>query len=142
MGFFSNLFGGRDSKSKGASNPAPQPPPAAPEPAPESITWPELTPAEFQARVASGGVVVLDVRTAGEHEMRRIDGSRLLPVQVLPQRIGELDPSATYLVHCEHGMRSTDACYFLKMRGFLHIFELAGGLASYTGPTVRGPVAR
>lgn len=90
--------------------------------------------------IEKGGVVVLDVRLPAEHETRRIEGSKLIPVQALRQRLGELDRGATYLVHCEHGMRSTDACAFLASAGFRNLHEMAGGLSAYAGPTVRGPV--
>ncbi|MBI3818723.1 MAG: rhodanese-like domain-containing protein [Planctomycetes bacterium] len=139
MGLFSKWFGGaRDAKPPETlqSNPAPEPEPAVPEVPP----WKELTPAESRERIEAGGIVVLDVRTPREFESRRIDGARLIPVQQLTQRIGELDRDAIYLVHCEHGMRSADACYYLSMTGFKNIYEMAGGIAQYTGPTVRGPV--
>lgn len=114
-------------------------PPPPDEPAPQ---WPELSPAECEERIRAGGVVVLDVRTPPEHETRRIDGSKLMPVQILQMSMAQLQKDAVYIVHCEHGMRSTDACYLLKRAGFPNVYEMAGGLANYTGATVRGPVAR
>ena len=143
MGFFKKLF---SAKPPAAASPdrAPQAPPEAePEPEfsldPANLPWKELSPAESQQKIAAGEVTVLDVRMPQEHAQRRIAGARLIPVQALRQRIGELDPNATYLVHCEHGMRSTDACAILAHAGFRNLFEMAGGLASYAGPTERGP---
>lgn len=136
MGFLSKLFGG-------GSAPEPRrdarPPEPAPAPAP---AWKELTPEECRQRIDAGGVVVLDVRMPMEHQSRRIRGSRLIPVQQLAFRISELDPKAVYVVHCEHGMRSTDACYFLTQSGFENVFEMGGGLASYAGPTDSGPLEK
>jgi rhodanese-related sulfurtransferase len=132
MGFFSRLFGGGESSKPER---APEPPPA-PEP-----KWPEISPDECRKRIEAGGVVVLDVRMPMEHTSRRIRGSKLLPVQQLAMRMGELDPKAIYIVHCEHGMRSTDACYLLKQSGFADVSEMAGGLAAYSGPTDSGPIA-
>jgi rhodanese-related sulfurtransferase len=134
VGLFSKLFGKGD-----AERPKPAAAPAPP-PERELPPWPEISPAECQERIRAGGVVVLDVRMPQEHEMRRIAGSKLVPVQALRQRIGELDPAATYIVHCEHGMRSADACAFLQHAGFKNLYEMAGGLSAYTGPTERGPV--
>lgn len=137
MGLFSKWFGGSE-KQKG---PTPVPAAAAPAPPPEEeIRWKELSPALCQQKIAEGGVVVLDVRMPQEHESRRIDGSKLIPVQALRQRMGELDRETTYIVHCEHGMRSADACFLLTTMGFINIYEMEGGLASYVGPTVRGLV--
>jgi rhodanese-related sulfurtransferase len=140
VGFLSKWFGK-------TPEPKPQPSPAAAPVEPEieldelRLPWTELSPAECAERIAQGGLVVLDVRMKQEHESRRIPGSKLVPVQVLRQRLDELDKEATYLVHCEHGMRSTDACAFLYKAGFRKLFEMAGGLSVYTGPTERGPVA-
>ena|SRR5262245_51783181 len=131
MGLFSKLFGGSN---------APERRPSAPEPAPEPApAWKELSPDECRQRIESGGVVVLDVRMPMEHQSRRIKGARLIPVQQLAMRMGELDKAATYVVHCEHGMRSTDACYLLTQSGFPNVFEMGGGLAMYQGPTESGP---
>lgn len=138
MGLLDKLFGG-SSKPKPPA-PAPAEPAKAPEPPAQEIRWPELTPEQCRQRIEAGGVVVLDVRTRHEHENRRIPGSVLMPVQVLASRFEELDPQAEYIVHCEHGMRSTDASYFLVMKGFARVSEMAGGLSMYQGPTERGPV--
>jgi rhodanese-related sulfurtransferase len=131
MGFLKKLFRGSD------RSPAPSPPA---EPEPPSPKWKELSPEECRQRIEAGGLVVLDVRMPQEHQARRIRGAKLLPVQQLAMRMGELDPSATYVVHCEHGMRSTDACYLLTQSGFPNVFEMAGGLSMYTGPTESGPI--
>lgn len=143
MGLFSKWFG-----RPAAPRRAPEPGPAAtpePEPEPEidpaALPWRELSPSDCAERIRAGDVIVLDVRMKAEHESRRIPGSKLIPVQVLRHRLDELDRGAAYLVHCEHGMRSTDACAILYKAGFRNLFEMAGGLAMYTGPTERGPVA-
>src|SRR5262249_58836267 len=108
-------------------------------PAPAAPAWKELSPEECRQRIESGDVVVLDVRMPMEHQSRRIQGSKLIPVQQLAVRMEELDKAATYVVHCEHGMRSTDACYLLTQSGFPNVFEMGGGLAMYQGPTESGP---
>ncbi|HKD99836.1 MAG TPA: rhodanese-like domain-containing protein [Planctomycetota bacterium] len=130
MGIFSKLFGrGEERRAE----------PAAETPAPPEPKWPEISPEDCRKRIEAGGVVVLDVRMPQEHQGRRIRGSKLIPVQQLAMRMGELDPKASYIVHCEHGMRSTDACYLLKQSGFEDVTEMAGGLAAYAGPTDSGP---
>lgn len=140
MGFFSNLFGRKPAQQTDAKAPAASAPTPQPEPEPETPPWKELSPEECASRIQAGGVVVLDVRMPQEHVTRRIEGSVLIPVQQLRQRMGELDKNATYIVHCEHGMRSTDACYFLGMAGFKNLYEMSGGLSMYSGPTTRGPI--
>ncbi|MFN0207283.1 MAG: rhodanese-like domain-containing protein [Planctomycetota bacterium] len=136
MGFLSRLFGSSKPEK------TPTPPPAPPPPEEPDPVWPEISPADCVKMISDGGIVVLDVRTQPEYESRRIDGSVLAPVQTLHRVIDKLDKNATYLVHCEHGMRSADACYMLKRAGFANVSEMAGGLAVYNGPTTRGPIAK
>lgn len=79
------------------------------------------------------GIVALDVRTEPEHRSHRLAGALLIPVQELERRLGELDPDADYLVHCEHGMRSLGACELLSHYGFRRLRNLRGGLAGWAG---------
>lgn len=76
-------------------------------------------------------IQVLDVRTEAEYRMHRIPGALLLPVHEIEDRHGELDPEATYLVACEHGMRSAATCEFLAAIGFQNLINLAGGMAQW-----------
>ncbi len=74
---------------------------------------------------------ILDVRTEPEYQSYRLQGSKLIPVQELQQRVEELDPNLAYLVHCEHGMRSVAACEFLASLGFKDLRNLSGGMAQW-----------
>lgn len=76
--------------------------------------------------------VILDVRTEYEYRLYRLPGSLLIPVQELEARLDELDRQQSYLVHCEHGMRSLGACELLSHHGFARLANLRGGLASWT----------
>lgn len=76
---------------------------------------------------------VLDVRTDAEHQMYRLPGSVLLPVQELARRHEELDKSAKWLVYCEHGRRSLFACEILQQAGFENLTNLRGGIAHWIG---------
>jgi rhodanese-related sulfurtransferase len=102
----------------------------------------DLTPAEARkALLEDPELVVLDVRTEPEYRMHRIDGATLLPVQELPQRIGELDPGRRYVVTCEHGVRSRMACSLMGQHGFGDIRNVVGGMARWVGeglPVTRG----
>ncbi|MDA0373552.1 MAG: rhodanese-like domain-containing protein [Planctomycetota bacterium] len=106
------------------------------------MDYADLSPAEAkQAIVDDPEMIVLDVRTEPEHRMHRIDGAILVPVQELPQRIGELDPARRYVVTCEHGVRSRMACSLLVQSGFRDLRNVVGGMARWVGeglPIVRG----
>jgi len=77
-------------------------------------------------------VTILDVRTPQEWEIARIEGSTLIPLQELPDRMNELDPAATMAVLCHHGPRSFQAVRFLRQMGFARARNLAGGLEAWS----------
>jgi len=81
---------------------------------------------EAKQRVAAGAHW-LDVRFADEHRGQVIPDSINIPLNQLRQRLGELDPSATYIVYSDSGERSSTAAYLLSQSG-LDAYLLEGGL--------------
>jgi adenylyltransferase/sulfurtransferase len=77
-------------------------------------------------------VTILDVRNPQEWEIARIQGARLIPLPELQDRLGELDPAATLVVHCHHGPRSSRAVNFLRQMGFARAINLAGGIDAWS----------
>ena len=77
-----------------------------------------------------GESVVLDCRTPEEHATAKIAGAILLPMQELPERIGELEVwrGKQIFVHCHHGVRSAQAIGFLRGLGFTRLENLSGGI--------------
>lgn len=97
------------------------------------------TPEEVAALRAGGeGIVLLDVRTPDEYEMRRIPGAVLLPVQEITGRWRELDPRQPTICLCEHGIRSERAADFLARKGFAAVATMRGGMSLWTGQTEEG----
>jgi rhodanese-related sulfurtransferase len=100
------------------------------------------TPLEIDAREAKrllwdahpGEMLLLDCRTPEEHATARIAGSLLLPMQELPERIGELEAWRTrpIIVHCHHGVRSLRVTHWLRERGFTHVSSLRGGIDAWS----------
>ena len=76
---------------------------------------------------SSEDVQLVDVRNAWEHELTRLEGSRLVPLSSLPQRVNELDRDREVIVYCHHGQRSYMAARFLQDQG-LKARSLAGGI--------------
>jgi len=76
-------------------------------------------------------VVVLDVRTPEEFTgpLGHLKGAELLPVQELPQRVGELQKyrDKKILVICRSGGRSSRATRFLADKGF-NVINVEGGM--------------
>src|SRR4029078_7456716 len=95
---------------------------------------------ELYRKLAFGDpLVVVDVRAESEYAPGHIPGSLLVPLHELESRLGEIPPPSTpTAVVCEHGIRSISACGFLCEHGFRPLFNLAGGLATWPGPTVAG----
>ncbi|HVT59072.1 MAG TPA: molybdopterin-synthase adenylyltransferase MoeB [Thermoanaerobaculia bacterium] len=99
-----------------------------------------VAPADLQRWLEEGReVTVLDVRSPQEHAICRIEGAQLIPLQELPQRLGELDPEGSYVVHCHHGPRSTSAVELMQRMGYAGARNLAGGIDAWSAevdPTV------
>lgn len=93
----------------------------------------ELNPTELKALLDAGHeVVVLDVRTPMERSIGAIEGSTLIPIQELMQRLGELDKSAEIVAYCHSGLRSRKALDFLRQQGFERVKHLAGGIDAWS----------
>lgn len=78
---------------------------------------------------------VVDVRSPEEFASGHLEGAVNLNVEdpAFADLIGELDPAGTYLVYCHSGNRSAVATAQLRDAGFEHVFELDGGITSWSG---------
>jgi rhodanese-related sulfurtransferase len=95
---------------------------------------------DLQELLAKGETpTIVDVRTEGETRARRIPGARLIPLHEFEDRIEELLalPGPLY-VHCEHGVRSVDACLLLKWQGRDDVVNVVEGLCAWRGTTESG----
>lgn len=91
----------------------------------------EITPDVLKARIDAGEApAILDVREAWEHEIGALPGARLIPMDDLPFRADELDPSRDIVVYCHHGVRSAAAVEWLRQLGFPAI-NLRGGIDAW-----------
>lgn len=87
----------------------------------------------------NGAVTIVDVREPFEYEIARIEGSKLIPLGELHDRLVELDRDCYTVVHCHSGMRSAQAVRLLRRAGFTNVFNLEGGIADWSeeiDPTV------
>jgi adenylyltransferase/sulfurtransferase len=93
----------------------------------------EIAAAELKRRLDSGeDLRVLDVREPHEWAIARIEGARLVPLGSLSERLNELDPAATWVVHCRSGVRSAKAIAQLRKAGFPRLLNLRGGILSWS----------
>ncbi len=92
-----------------------------------------LTASGLKGRLDAGDrPVLLDVREPWEFELARIEGSRLIPMARLEERLTELDPEAETVVICHHGNRSSYVTRALRRAGFEKVLNLEGGLDAYS----------
>lgn len=95
-----------------------------------------VSPDEARRLLAAGPVTILDVRTPQEFtRLGHLAGARLLPVDLIASALATLpDDGTPVLVCCEHGVRSAFAADVLVTAGVAPVFDLAGGMAVWTGP--------
>ena len=90
---------------------------------------PQLTTVLAQERLLEGAIL-LDVRNPDEREAGFAPDSAFLPLPELPERIGELDPTAEYVVVCKLGGRSQSACELMAAAG-IAVSNLDGGMKAW-----------
>lgn len=93
----------------------------------------EITPAELKEylAVAEPRPLLLDVREPHEWAICHIEGSRLIPMNQIPEASAELDPEQETIVICHHGARSARVAMYLKQIGFSKVLNLEGGIDAW-----------
>ena len=98
----------------------------------ERITAPALAEWLAGSRDDIGGApVVVDVRTAAEHAGGHLPGSLNIPLTHLQERIAEIPPGRSVVVHCEGGYRSAIAASLLQHLGRSDARDLVGGFKAW-----------
>jgi molybdopterin/thiamine biosynthesis adenylyltransferase/rhodanese-related sulfurtransferase len=95
----------------------------------------QCSAAEYAARRDAGeAMTLLDVRTVGEVETARIEGSIWIPLADLETRMAELDGfrDRPIIVHCHHGGRSMKAARLLIEIGFTTVENFDGGIEAWS----------
>lgn len=82
------------------------------------------------AGLLAEGVRVIDVREPAEFEQARLDGSELIPLGSVPQRVDEFRGDSPTYVICRSGGRSMQACKFLAEEG-VDVVNVSGGLMAW-----------
>ncbi|MCC9643445.1 rhodanese [Rhodopirellula sp. JC740] len=95
----------------------------------------EITVQDLEAlRSRDASFVLLDVRETEEYQTARIEGSKLLPMSEIQQRLPELEEHRNdhIVVQCHHGGRSMQVTQFLRAQGFDNAQNLAGGIDQWS----------
>ncbi|MGX5696629.1 ThiF family adenylyltransferase [Agromyces soli] len=100
---------------------------------PDASTAP-ISAAELLHRLRAGEAIrLLDVREPAEAQLRRIDGSTLLPLGELLDGAEPPAGEGPIVVYCELGMRSARAARALAARGHAAVVSLDGGIDRFAG---------
>jgi rhodanese-related sulfurtransferase len=85
-----------------------------------------------------GGAELIDVRTYPEFAAGHLEGAQLFDLMEpdWADRIEGLDREKPYLVYCRSGSRSYHAGLHMQDAGFREVYNLAGGIISWTGVIV------
>jgi rhodanese-related sulfurtransferase len=88
------------------------------------------TPQQVAALVAAGGVQLVDVRAAHEHEAGHIAGSRWIQLTELPAQVDTIDRHLPVIFYCYSGARSGMAAEALLQAGF-DAHNMTGGMLEW-----------
>jgi adenylyltransferase/sulfurtransferase len=92
----------------------------------------ELTPGEVRAwRERGEPFQLLDVREPEEAAVAAIDGSVLVPLGTLAERLQDVDRTRPVVVYCRSGNRSARAVALLRGAGLNRTYNLAGGILAW-----------
>lgn len=93
----------------------------------------DLNPADFQTKAQEAGVILLDVRTAGEFAAGHLEGAINIDVEgmTFEGEIASLDNTKTYAIYCQSGRRSRIAVETMNKAGFTKLFNLDEGIGSW-----------
>ncbi len=92
----------------------------------------EVTAKELKEELDQGlDPFILDVRNPVEYEISRIEGSHLIPLDQLLNRLNELDSARDIVAHCRSGARSAKAIEMLQEAGFRKLRNLKGGVLAW-----------
>ena len=97
------------------------------------MTVKQLSATELKDKIQQNDkLFLLDVREPHEYKYAKIANSILIPLNQIPQRLGELDLDQEIVVICHHGIRSQQAAGYLVQSGFKNITNLKDGIDAWS----------
>ncbi len=99
----------------------------------ELVTSPGVTVQEVKEKLdRNGDVIVLDVREDWEWDIAHLEGALPIPMNDVPNRLQELDPTKEIVVYCHTGRRSDTVANFLIREGYTQTVNMLGGIRAWT----------
>lgn len=87
---------------------------------------------EAQQLIESGNVELIDVRQPAEYAMGHIHGAKLIPVDALFERMGDVADDRDVVFYCAVGVRSALACEIGAAMGLTRCHNVEGGFDAWT----------
>lgn len=99
----------------------------------ESQNIKKMSATDFQQKVAES-TQIIDVRSSGEYGDGHLANSLNINVNDadFKEKIAKLDKNKQVCVYCQKGMRSAKAAGMMAEMGFKEIYDLTGGIESWT----------
>ena len=92
----------------------------------------EIAPADVKKMMDNReDFILLDVRELWEHETAHIEGSTLIPLNDLPDRLARLPKDKLIVTQCHHGSRSLSAARYLRSYGY-NAKSMKGGIEEWS----------
>jgi rhodanese-related sulfurtransferase len=91
---------------------------------------PEVSVAELAELLATGPVVLIDVRQPEEFAEARVPAASLIPLTEIPVRLDQVPEGERVYLICRSGGRSLNAAQFLAERG-RDVVNVAGGTLAW-----------
>ncbi len=82
--------------------------------------------------------IIIDVREVDEYEDGHLPGVPLIPMNVIPTMVDQLDQSKSYLLICRSGRRSQNTALYMKEQGFANVRNYEGGMLDWDGELTFG----
>jgi rhodanese-related sulfurtransferase len=80
--------------------------------------------------------LLLDVREPWEVQTARISlpgvATLAIPMNEIPARLAEIDPSQSIVCICHHGARSAQVVALLLRQGYTDVYNLSGGVDAWS----------
>jgi thioredoxin len=96
-------------------------------------SYQELAASEAMSLIRTRDPLIIDVRTPGEYYAGHLEGARLIPLQQLQERVGEIagEKGRDILLYCRSGNRSTVAAEILGRAGFKKLYNIRYGILEW-----------
>ncbi len=106
-------------------------------------SYAEMSAADLESAIASTPeLLILDIRNDANWDRAHVAAAKHIPAEQVFGRLAELpDRDRPLLLVSGNGDQAIPICDRLAKSGYANLYNLAGGMAAYTGPVVTSAIA-